>query len=202
MGRSTFNIPSTSNGKERIRVVTIFSPTKPNNSSAELDFSANVVTSLTTIESNYTSNMASQQYQLIPTDLNQYLVLHDLMTLTKTGVYNTSLKTLFQITIDSITGAINSYALYTANIELNLTNVLLRNRIEDILSGKNEQQAFSGGAGQFSATKTFVLAPIFSYYIVMFGMPAYGVGFDPTKLNIISNILQSNGLDPYGQSSS
>jgi len=198
MGRSTFNIPSTSNGKERIRIVTIFPPTKPNNSSAELDFSANVVTSLTTIESSYTTNMASQQYQLIPTDLNQYLVLHDLMTLTKTGVYNPSLKTLFQITIDSITGAINSYALYTANIELNLTNVLLRNRIEEILSGKNEKEAFSGSTGQFSATKTFVLAPIFSYYIMMFGMPAYGVGFDPTKLNIISNILQSNGIDPYG----
>jgi hypothetical protein len=31
----------------------------------------------------------------------------------------------------------------------------------------------------------------------MYGMPAYGVGFDPVKLSIISNILIENGIDPY-----
>jgi hypothetical protein len=78
-----------------------------------------------------------------------------------------------------------------------LNNILLQKKIDEILSGKNEQQAMSNTTGQFTATQTFVLAPLFSYYIVMYGMPAYGVGFDPVKLSIISNILTENGIDPY-----
>jgi len=149
------------------------------------------------IDTRYTSNIANQQYQLIPTDLERYLVLHNTVYDTQLRQTNTNIVKLFKITNDGLHGSINTYALYTSNIQLSLNNILLQKKIDEILSGKNEQQAMSNTSGQFTATQTFVLAPLFSYYIVMYGMPAYGVGFDPVKLSIISNILIENGIDPY-----
>jgi hypothetical protein len=161
------------------------------------DLSQNVIDILDEIDTRYTSNIANQQYQLIPTDLDRYLVLHNTIYTTQNQQTNTNIVKLFKITNDGLHGSINTYALYTSNIQLSLNNILLQRRIEEILSGKNEQQAMSNTTGQFTATQTFVLAPLFSYYIVMYGMPAYGVGFDPVKLSIISNILTENGIDPY-----
>jgi len=161
------------------------------------DLSQNVIDVLDEIDTRYTSNIANQQYQLIPSDLERYLVLHNTIYTTQNQQTNTNIVKLFKITNDGLHGSINTYALYTSNIQLSLNNILLQRRIEEILSGKNEQQAMSNTTGQFTATQTFVLAPLFSYYIVMYGMPAYGVGFDPVKLSIISNILIENGIDPY-----
>jgi hypothetical protein len=161
------------------------------------DLSQNVIDVLNEIDTRYTSNIANQQYQLIPSDLERYLVLHNTIYTTQNQQTNTNIVKLFKITNDGLHGSINTYALYTSNIQLSLNNILLQRRIEEILSGKNEQQAMSNTTGQFTATQTFVLAPLFSYYIVMYGMPAYGVGFDPVKLSIISNILTENGIDPY-----
>jgi hypothetical protein len=48
-----------------------------------------------------------------------------------------------------------------------------------------------------SITKTFTLAPIFNYYIIIFGMPAYGVGFDPVKVYFLEQILKNMGVNPY-----
>jgi hypothetical protein len=161
------------------------------------DLSQNVIDVLDEIDTRYTSNIANQQYQLIPTDLERYLVLHNTVYDTQLRQTNTNIVKLFKITNDGLHGSINTYALYTSNIQLSLNNILLQKKIDEILSGKNEQQAMSNTSGQFIATQTFVLAPLFSYYIVMYGMPAYGVGFDPVKLSIISNILTENGIDPY-----
>ena len=161
------------------------------------DLSQNVIDVLNEIDTRYTSNIANQQYQLIPTDLERYLVLHNTIYDTQSRQTNTNIVKLFKITNDGLHGSINTYALYTSNIQLSLNGILLQKKIDEILSGKNEQQAMSNADGQFTATQTFVLAPLFSYYIVMYGMPAYGVGFDPVKLSIISNILVENGIDPY-----
>jgi hypothetical protein len=46
--------------------------------------------------------------------------------------------------------------------------------------------------------QTFELAPLFTYYIKMYGIPAPGVGFDPVKLNIVLTALENMGIDPYG----
>jgi hypothetical protein len=161
------------------------------------DLSQNVIDVLDEIDTRYTSNIANQQYQLIPTDLERYLVLHNTVYDTQLRQTNTNIVKLFKITNDGLHGSINTYALYTSNIQLSLNSILLQKKIDEILSGKNEQTAMSNTTGQFTATQTFVLAPLFSYYIVMYGMPAYGVGFDPVKLSIISNILVENGIDPY-----
>jgi hypothetical protein len=199
MGRSVFGITA-ANAKVIIKTKEIKvyrNVPVPYPVEVPFDLSQNVIDILDEIDTRYTSNIANQQYQLIPTDLERYLVLHNTVYDTQLRQTNTNIVKLFKITNDGLHGSINTYALYTSNIQLSLNNILLQKKIDEILSGKNEQQAMSNTSGQFTATQTFVLAPLFSYYIVMYGMPAYGVGFDPVKLSIISNILTENGIDPY-----
>ena len=199
MGRSVFGITA-ANAKVIIKTKEIKvyrNVPVPYPVEMPFDLSQNVIDVLDEIDTRYTSNIANQQYQLIPTDLERYLVLHNTVYDTQLRQTNTNIIKLFKITNDGLHGSINTYALYTSNVQLSLNNILLQKKIDEILSGKNEQQAMSNTTGQFTATQTFVLAPLFSYYIVMYGMPAYGVGFDPVKLSIISNILTENGIDPY-----
>jgi len=165
--------------------------------STDLAFSEIVVNSINTIDTQYTSRMANRQYADIPTDLNQSLVLHDEVGKQYDAATNNNLRTLLQITLDGLNGSINGYALYTQHLSMSIKNSILEKRIEEILSGKNEKDVIADTCGGFGLTKTFTLAPLFSYYIAAFGMPAFGVGFDKDKLSLILQILVSAGIDPY-----
>ena len=165
--------------------------------STDLVFSDAVVNSINIIDTKYTSRMANRQYADIPTDLNQSLVLHDEVTKQYEKATNENLKTLLQITIDGLNGAINGYALYTQHLSMAIKNSILEKRIEDILSGKNEKDVIADTCGGFGITKAFTLAPLFSYYIAAFGLPAFGVGFNKDKLSLMMQILVAAGIDPY-----
>ena len=165
--------------------------------STDLVFSDTVVNSIKTIDHEYTSRMANRQYADIPTDLNQSLVLHDEVGKQYDVATNDNLKTLLQITRDGLNGAINGYALYTQHLSMAIKNTILEKRIEEILSGKNEKDVISDTCGGFGITKSFTLAPLFSYYIAAFGVPAFGVGFNKDKLSLILKILVAAGIDPY-----
>jgi hypothetical protein len=165
--------------------------------STDLQFSETVVNSINTIDTEYTSRMANRQYADIPTDLNQSLVLHDEVTKQYDVATNDNLKTLLQITIDGLNGAINGYALYTQHLSMSIKNSILEKRIEEILSGKNEKDVIADTCGGFGITKAFTLAPLFSYYIAAFGLPSFGVGFNKDKLSLIMQILVAAGIDPY-----
>ena len=68
-------------------------------------------------------------------------------------------------------------------------------KVDEILSGKNEIKAMHGDVcGEFVIAKTFKLAPLYSYYIHLYGMPAFGVGFDPKKLQLVKAILSKHGI--------
>jgi hypothetical protein len=168
--------------------------------STDLLFPEIVVNSINTIDAEYTSRMANRQYADIPTDLNQSLVLHDEVGKQYDAATNSNLRTLLQITLDGLNGAINGYALYTQHLSMSIKNSILEKRIEDILSGKNEKDVIADTCGGFGLTKTFTLAPLFSYYIAAFGMPAFGVGFDKDKLSLIQQILVAAGIDPFTKS--
>ncbi len=165
--------------------------------STDLVFSDIVVNSINTIDTEYTSRMANRQYADIPTDLNQSFVLHDEVGKQYDLATNDNLRTLLQITLDGLNGSINGYALYTQHLSMSIKNSILEKRIEEILSGKNEKDVIADTCGGFGLTKTFTLAPLFSYYIAAFGLPAFGVGFDRDKLSLIKQILVSAGIDPY-----
>jgi hypothetical protein len=99
---------------------------------------------------------------------------------------------------EALTGAINSYALYGEKILLSIDKYNLEKKVEDILSNKNVKFVnMSNTSGQMKIVKTIKLAAVFSYYINIYGMPPYGVGFDPVKINYLVDILRSRGINPY-----
>lgn len=195
MGKALFAVNTS--GAGQIKTVTVYSPELsepvilPNR---DLDFPG---TAIERARTEYTTFLANRQYQSISNDLNKSLLLYDEVYQQKAKATNSNLLILLQITMDGIQGTMNAYTLYTQNISLTLSNIILEKKIDDILSGKNETNAISDTCGQFTATKTFVLAPLFSYYIMMYGLPAFGVGFDPEKLALILKVLAANGIDPY-----
>ena len=146
----------------------------------------------------YSSNMARKQYENIPNDFNLYVDLYVMVEKLKSKITNKVITTLVRIVENALVGAINSYALYGYNVSLNLDKVGLKKTIDDILSGKNEKVVeMAQASGQLSITKSFKLAPVFNYYIIIYGMPAYGVGFDPVRINFLVDILKSKGINPY-----
>lgn len=150
------------------------------------------------IESLYSSKMANKQYEQIPRDYDLYVDLYVSVDKVKRKIKNNKLLALINIVEDALMGAINSYALYGYNISLNLDKVGLKKTIDDILTGKNEKVVeMAQATGQLNITKSFKLAPVFNYYIIIYGMPAYGVGFDPIKINFLVDILKSKGINPY-----
>lgn len=166
-------------------------------SQQELQFGFELTNALKKIETLYVGKMALRKHLEIPTSVPAFLSLNDTMLDAISKQKNTNLRLLFQIARDGMDGSIYSRGLYSENADLEIRVLTLTKQNEDILSGKNELKALTGASGQISITKTFKLAPIYSYYIYLYGMPAYGVGFEPTKLSLLATIMQKYGVNPY-----
>ena len=166
-------------------------------SQQELQFGADLTGALNTIQNQYVKKEALKQYLEIPELMSQYLSLNDTMTASIAKQRNTNLRLLFQIANDGLLGALNSKTLNADNIDLKFQVLMLNKKVDDILSGKNEVVALGDVRGEFTITKTFKLAPLYSYYIYLYGMPAYGVGFDAAKLSLLVAIMNKYGINPY-----
>jgi hypothetical protein len=167
-------------------------------SQQELQFGADITNALNIIETNYVEKMSSRKYLEIPESVPAFLTLNDTMLNAISKQKNTNLRLLFQIARDGMDGALNSKTLYSNNADLDIRVLMLNKKNDDILSGKNEVSALGDTSGQIAISKTFKLAPLYSYYIYLYGMPVYGVGFDATKLSLLSTILNKYGINPYG----
>ena len=166
-------------------------------SQQELQFGADLTLALNKIENEYVSKEAAKKYLEIPELMAQYLSLNDTMMTSIAKQRNTNLRLLFQIAKDGLLGALNSKTLNELNVDLNFQTLMLNKKVEDILSGKNEMVALGDVQGEFTVVKTFKLAPLYSYYIYLYGMPAYGVGFDAAKLSLLVSIMNKYGINPY-----
>jgi hypothetical protein len=166
-------------------------------SQQELQFGAELTGALNTIQNQYVSKEAAKKYLEIPELMSQYLSLNDTMTASIAKQRNTNLRLLFKIANDGLLGALNSKTLNADNVDLNFQVLMLNKKVDDILSGKNEFVAMGNVQGEISITKTFKLAPLYSYYIYLYGMPAYGVGFDAAKLALLVAIMNKYGINPY-----
>jgi hypothetical protein len=162
-----------------------------------LIFNQQTYAALKAVEEYYTIHLSTQTYDMIPTDYTRFLHLYNIIHTTMDSISNKSLKLLFKITEEGLNGAINAYGLNYSNTELTLQNAMLQQRIDDILSGKNNKYALDQTRGQLTIQKSFKLAPLFSYYIMLYGMPEPGVGFDQAKLAMLLSILEKNCVDPY-----
>jgi hypothetical protein len=166
-------------------------------SQQELQFGSELTNTLQKIETSYVEKMALRKYLEIPTSVPAFLSLNDIMLNAISKQKNTNLRLLFQIAKDGMNGALHSRGLFVDNADLDIRVLMLNKKVEDILSGKNEVKAVGDTSGKITITKTFKLAPIYSYYIYLYGMPAYGVGFDASKLSLLATIMQKYGVNPY-----
>jgi len=176
---------------------TVINPVGIPNSGGGMIFSQDTYNAIKAIQEYYTWNLAYQKYTLIPTDYDKFLHLYHIVHTTIGKISNKNLKLLFQITEEGLQGAMNAYGLNYTNTELVVQNTMLQQKIDEILSGKNVKNAFDKNTGQLKMQKTFKLAPLFSYYIMLYGMPDPGVGFDQAKLALLLSILEKYCIDPY-----
>ena len=178
----------------------MISPVNPNinfsSSSTSFELSNSTLELLNTVEKNYTSNLALKKYTNIPNDYETLLNLYNLLLNADTN-NSQSLNILFQIAEEALLGSMNAYGLNFTAIETTLRNDMLQKTIDDMISGKNKKTVYSNSSGNLSIKKSFVLAPLFSYYISLYGMPEKGVGFDQKKLSMLLAILEKNGINPY-----
>jgi hypothetical protein len=166
-------------------------------SAQDLQFDRDLIRTLKKIELDYVKNMAERKYLQISQDMDKYLTLDYQVGLNLATAKNSNVKLLLEIARDGLTGALHSRTLNTDVTELTIKNTILEKRIEDILSGKNEVSAMDDTCGEFVITKTFKLAPLYSYYIMLYGLPAFGVGFDPSKLTLVADILRRYCIEPF-----
>lgn len=169
-----------------------------NSSQQELQFGADLIDALNKVENNYVEKMAKRKFLEIPNSVPAFLTLNDTLLSSISKMKNTNLRLLFQIARDGMDGALKSRTLYMDNADLGIQVLALNKKNDDILSGKNEYKVIACTTGQFAIKKTFKLAPLYSYYVYLYGMPAYGVGFDATKLSLLATIMTKYGLKPYG----
>ena len=124
---------------------------------------------LKVIETLYGSRMAAKVYEQIPNDYNQYIQLYVKVRKIQDKIKEPKLLVLLKLAEEALVGAINSYAIYGSNVALTLDKVGLNKTIDDILSNKNEKLIeMANATGQLTITKTFKLAPVFNYYIVIY----------------------------------
>ena len=153
---------------------------------------------LTVIQTLYSSKIANQSYEVIPTDYSQYTNLVKEVQDMRTKTKNTSVLLLLQIAEDTLRGAFNSLALYGDNLLLQIDKVDLQKQVTDILTNKyvtTVQTSIS--TTNMTLTKSFQLATVFNYYIRIYGPPLQGEGFDPVKIAFLIYTLEEKGIDPY-----
>lgn len=164
---------------------------------SKLVFSNQTILAIKAVQQYYTINLANETYSNIPTNYNQFLYLYGILTNTISTISDKNLKLLFQTTIEGLTGSMNAYGLSVDKTELNIKINILEKTIADMESGINVTNAVTSNSGQYSLKKTFTLAPLFSYYIMLYGLPEAGVGFDQAKLSVLLSILERQCINPY-----
>lgn len=151
------------------------------------------------IETQYGANMANKTYENIPSNYTNYTQLVTTLKTIQTKTKNSTLTLFLKLAEDTLVGSVNSYTLYGDNLLLQVDKSNLEKRVNDILTDKNTklvENTFS--YSNMSVQKTFKLAAVFNYYIMIYGLPVQGVGFDPVKISFLVDILTEKGIDPYG----
>lgn len=150
------------------------------------------------VENFYVRNMALKKFENIPSSYSQYVGLYATLQKLIDRTSSKQLLLLFHIAQDALTGAINTYNLYSDNLYLQLDNRNLTERINNVLSPSNQKLVqMADTAGNITVKQTFKLAAVFNNYILLYGMPVKGAGFDPAKVAFLAGVLAKNGIDPY-----
>ena len=165
-------------------------------------FSANVKQTLRQIENYYTYNASVKEYDKIPNDYSKYLDLYTIIKKSEPTMLEPTINLLFKITTEGLISVFNINNLQYLNSELNKDNDRLRKELKEvqdelILTDKFKKNTLNTTNGNVGVSKIFVLAPLFSYYIAIYGLPERGVGFNETKLAGLLELFKFYGIDPY-----
>jgi hypothetical protein len=198
VGKSLFN-NSTHSGISRSLLNPISLGQTTSVSSGEVDLiSTAYYDILKIIESMYGANMASKNYEDIPNNYDQYIQLYESLQTLQAQTTNNDLSLLLKIAEETLVGAVNSYTIYGENVLLRVDKTTLENRVSELLNKVNVENVNDAETdSNLGVVRSFRLAPVYNYYIMIYGMPASGVGFDPVKLSFLVDILTEKGIDPY-----
>lgn len=150
------------------------------------------------IDKRYVGAVAKKNYESVPKDYLEYIRLYKVIRSIKYKTQNKCLLIFLKIIEDALVSSINTYTIYSENVILRIDKINLEKKIEEILSDKNTVTVqMMNTSGQLNITKSFKLKGIFNYYILLYGLPAYGVGFDPERMVFLEHVMRKNGIDPY-----
>ena len=169
--------------------------------SKDLAFASDLVSAIDNIKTNYVANMRNKIYNKIPADVIATSQLYTKINVAQTEATNDNLVKLLQITMDGLMGSTGASFLNSQAVSLKIDNGILEKRVADILSGKNDVDTMSGGSGTMEMTLTMTLSPTISTYILVYGMPAAGVGFDPVKMTTIIRVMRERAEAAAAESS-
>jgi len=153
---------------------------------------------LDTLDDFYATYVSERKYENITQSLTAYNILYNQLNSIKELTTDFRMTKLMKLILELFTGAYNSTFLYGDKLSLTIDKANLLIQIQDVLSNKNIKNIDTvGGIGQINVVKTFKLAPVYNYYITVYGMPQAGVGFDPVKIGYLTNILAKNNINPW-----
>jgi len=199
VGKSLFN-NSTHSGISRSLLNHISLGQTTSVSSGEVDLiSTAYYDILKIIESMYGANMASKNYEDIPNNYDdQYVQLYESLQTLQAQTTNNDISLLLKIAEKTLVGAVNSYTIHGENVLLRVDKTTLETRVSELLNKVNVENVNDAESdSNLGVVRSFRLAPVYNYYIMIYGMPASGVGFDPGKLSFLVDILTEKGIDPY-----
>ncbi len=150
------------------------------------------------IEEHYGHQSASKNYHNISTNLLIYDSLFNNIQNILNNITTPELVTIVTAIKQLLTASFNSVSLHRDNIVQNITISTLNNQIQDLLNNKNRELLLKQNTtGNLSITQSFSLAPVYNYYIAIYGMPLQGQGFNPLKVSYIADVLTGMNIDPY-----
>ncbi len=150
------------------------------------------------VEKNYGRHSASKNYHLMDNSVGQYNLIYWYVQNILNSISTPELVTLITAIKELLASSYNSIGLHKDNIIQNITISTLTDKVQDILSNKNKDVLLQqNNPGSLTITQTFTLAPVYNYYISIYGMPLQGNGFNPLKISYIAEILTSINIEPY-----
>jgi hypothetical protein len=150
------------------------------------------------IEKNYGSHSSAKNYHLIDGNINVYNSVYENVQNILNAIKTPELVTLITAIQELLSSSFNSLGLHKEIVTQNITISTLTNKVEEILTNKNRDSLLqNNNPGRLTITQTFTLAPVYNYYITIYGMPLQGQGFNPLKISYIAEILTSLNIDPY-----
>jgi hypothetical protein len=176
----------------------LYNPIYQNNTTDLIFYNKSFFNTLKIIEEFYVKNMANKHYENIPNDYNKYVTLYVILYKVLERTSNPQLKLLFKITQEALMGAMNSITIYGDKLYLELKVNTLEQKLNDVLLLENKKVVeIANATGELNINKSFKLATVFNDYILIYGLPEFGVGFDPVKVEFLADLLKKKGIDPY-----